>query len=104
MFCEMSQDNTVCECKHEKKQRNDGVNLTKEKSACCSSEITELTNSNLLSTVKIEHLYNISSFGSMIIDLSPGLEIYAGSSLKITADKTHLPKLDIPLLNSSLLI
>jgi hypothetical protein len=104
MLCAMSDDATVCECSHNDGNLPDELSYKKEKSGCCTSEISELTNSNLLTTVKFELPNNINSFSALILDLNRNSELYAGSFLNSAIDKSHLPKLDIPILTSSLLI
>lgn len=104
MLCAMSNDVTVCECSHNDSKLPDELSYKKEKSGCCTNEITELTNSNLLSTVKIELPNDINSFSALILDLNQDSELYTSSFLNSALDKSHLPKLDIPILTSSLLI
>lgn len=104
MFCEMTGDTKVCECKKDDVKKFDGVSLTKHKSNCCNEETTELSNSNNL-VIANNDLNN---------DLFPHVNIYFNNSVELihiysnsiqyTPDKSHLPEIDIPVFTSSLLI
>lgn len=104
MLCAMSDDATDCQCSHNESKLPDELSYKKEKSGCCTNEITVLSNSNLLSTVKFELPNDINSFSALILDLKQDSELYTSSFLNSAIDKSHLPKLDIPILTSSLLI
>lgn len=100
----MSDDAAVCECSHNDGNLPEGLSYNKEKSGCCTSEISELTNSNLLATVKIELPNDINSFGAIIFHLNQSPALGTGQFSNVSIDKSHLPKLDIPIFISSLLI
>lgn len=104
MLCAMSDDATDCQCSHNESKLPDELSYKKEKSGCCTHEITVLTNSNLLSTVKFELPNDINSFGAIILHLNQNLVLQTEQFSNIAFDKSHLPKLDIPILTSSLLI
>ncbi len=104
MFCEMTGDTKVCECKQDDVKKYDGISLTKHKSKCCNEETTELSNTNTLLSINNElnqdFYTNVTLFFNNTIDLNQ-TDI---SSVLYYPDKSHLPKLDIPILNSSLQI
>lgn len=104
MLCGMSDDKKVCECSHDNAKTNDGVNLSKEKSKCCTNEITVLSNSNQLSTVRVELPININSFAVLTFNFNHNSPLLNDPKIITWYDKSHLPVLDIPLLKSSLLI
>ncbi len=104
MLCGMSEDVKVCECNHDNANTNDGVNLSKAKSKCCSDEITVLSNSNLLLIVKVEILKNINSFAVITLNLNQSSLLLNNPKFIFAIDKSHLPILDISIITSSLLI
>ncbi len=104
MFCEMSNDTEICECTHNTAKPYEGISITNVNTKCCQEESSELTNSNTLTTLKPELPQNINTFGSLVLDLNQNHEALPGSYLNFSIDKSHLPKLDIPILVSSLLI
>jgi hypothetical protein len=104
MFCGMTGEISKCECKHDSSQPEKNLSIGKDKSKCCSHQVNELTNSNLLSTVKTELLNDINAFGPSAFSLVIDLDMQKDSFTQLSTDKAHIPKLDIPVLTSSLLI
>lgn len=104
MLCAMNDDSAVCQCNHNDGKQSDELSYKKEKSSCCTNEITVLANSNLLSTVKIELPNDINSFTALIFAFNSNSDLYSGLFLNSAIDKSHLPEIDIPIFNSSLLI
>jgi hypothetical protein len=104
MFCQMSDDSKVCECTHSKDKQYDGISLTKVKTKCCTEETTELSNSNILLTFKTELPQDINVLGSLVNNYTIDLNLIANPSVSFIIDTSQFPKLDISILNSSLLI
>jgi len=104
MFCGMTGEVSKCECKHESPISGKSLSIGKDKSRCCTHQINELTNSNLLSIVKTELPKDINSFGPLWLNLTQDLEVQNISFTCLSIDKSHIPKSDIPILISSLLI
>jgi len=100
----MSEDVRVCECNHDNEEQNSGLSYTNENSRCCIDEITELQNTNTLSTVKIDLPKDINLFSALILSLSNNVTLQNNVFVLSNIDKEHVPKLDIPILISSLLI
>lgn len=105
MFCEMNNDNKVCSCSHKDAENSDGITISREKSKCCTEEISELSNSNTLLSFKTELPQDINSFGAIFIYDASDLSLQNVNFNRFnTIDKSHLYYPDIPILNSSLLI
>lgn len=100
----MSKDATVCECNHSGEKTSDNLSFTVKGKKCCTDEITELKNSNVLSTVKVDLPKDITLFGVLMISLSTVTLQNNAFVLSVNIDKEHVPKVDIPILVSSLLI
>lgn len=104
MLCGMSKDAMICECNHENAEQNNDLTYTNENNKCCTDEITELKNINILSTVKIDLPKDINFFGALILNLSNNVTFQNNVFVLSGIDKEHVPKSDIPILISSLLI
>ena len=104
MLCNMGGEKSSCCCNHNKAQHHSGLTISKVKSSCCNEGTVELSNSNLLSTVKTEQPQDISSFSTIYFDNNAPQLHSANYNFKIAAVKDHVPKSDIPILISSLLI
>ncbi len=104
MFCGMSGNTETCECTHDPGKHYEGISITTEKTRCCQEETNELANSNTLATLKTELPLDINTFAALVLVLNQSNEALPGSYLNVNIDKSHLPKLDIPILISSLLI
>ena len=100
----MSDDAAVCHCNHNDGKQVDDLSYKKEKSGCCTNEVTVLSNSNLLSTVKVELPNKISAYAPFILAFNPNSDLYSRTLLISAIDKSHLLKIDISIFNSSLLI
>lgn len=100
----MSKDATVCECNHSMEKTSDELSFTGKGKKCCTDETTELKNTNILSTVKVDLPKDINLFGALIISLSAATSQNNAFVLSLNIDKEHVPKGDIPILVSSLLI
>jgi hypothetical protein len=104
MLCGMKDDNSSCCCKHKGHQPAKGLSLIKADSDCCKEGISELANNNLLSTVKIELPSDISSFPPVSINLENESLHSNNISFSYITQIEHVPKSDIPIFTSSLLI
>jgi hypothetical protein len=104
MFCEMGGDSEGCECSHNNSRHYYGLSITSEKTKCCLEETSELSNTNTLNTLKTELPKNINAFSALILDLGQKSNLLISPLANLIIDKSHLPKLDIPILTSSLLI
>jgi hypothetical protein len=80
------------------------MSIKKIKANCCSSESVELANSNLLTILKTELPKKIFLYGPLTIDLNRDFTSQSNSNYIHEVNKTHLPKRDIPISLSSLLI
>ena len=100
----MSNDDAPCCCKHESSKPAKELSFTMEKSDCCGEGRIELANTNLLSTVKIEVPADITSFSPELINTNNLTLTDNNISFSYIAQIEHVPKSDIPLLTSSLLI
>ncbi len=104
MFCGMTGEISKCECRHDSPAPAKNLSIGKDKAKCCSQKVNELTNSNLLSTVKTELPKDINVFGPLSLNLAHDLDIQNISFTSLIIDKAHIPKLDILIFTSSLLI
>ena len=104
MLCSMGGEKSSCCCNHHKTKHIAGLSISKVKSSCCNEGTVELSNSNLLSTVKTEQPQDISVFSTIFADNNSSQLYSANYNFQLTAIKNHVPKSDIPILISSLLI
>ncbi|MBE2228818.1 MAG: hypothetical protein IAE93_15790 [Ignavibacteria bacterium] len=104
MICEMMGDSKVCDCAHRDNPKPDGLSLTQERSKCCNEETTELSNSNTLLNLNNEQDQDIYTNISIAFNITVDIENNYNSSILHTPDRSHLPEIDIPIFNSSLLI
>src|SRR4030095_520575 len=104
MICGMSDEITKCECKHDTQPPLKGIGYSKEKSSCCDNETTELSNSNTLSIVKTDLPKDITLFVLIAFDFHNDLSLQYNRPVHSSADKEHVPKQNLPVLISSLLI
>lgn len=100
----MSGADKVCQCNQNSDKDYSGLSLTKEKTKCCSEETTELSNSNNLLSFKTELPQDITALGTFADSYSIDVRLINNVFVKIIFDKPHYPKLDIPILTSTLLI
>jgi hypothetical protein len=104
MFCGMTGEASKCECRHNSPAPAKDLSIGKDKTKCCTHQVSELSNSNQLLTVKTELPKDINAFSPMLLSLAQDLDVQSISFTSLSADKAHIPKSDIPVLTSSLLI
>ena len=104
MICEMSNDSMECQCTHSNNEPVKGLSFSGDKTGCCTEETSELTNSNKFLINKTEHPQDIYTIGALVFNNSYDIQLYSFNAGTPFAGKTHLPKLDIPIFYSSLLI
>lgn len=104
MICEMMGDSKVCDCAHRDNPKPDGLSLTQERNKCCNEETTELSNSNTLLNFNNEQDQDIYTNISIALNVTDDIENNYNNSILYIHDKSHLPEIDIPIFNSSLLI
>jgi hypothetical protein len=104
MLCNMGGEKSSCCCNHSNTKHIAGLSISKIKSSCCNEGTIELSNSNLLSTVKTEQPQDNLGFNSILIDNNSTQLFSANYNFKLVSIKNHVPKRDIPILISSLLI
>ena len=100
----MGSDDAPCCCKHHKSSPAKELSVASESSACCGEGTIELANSNLLTTVKTEVPADITNFSPQNIFIENITFNYNNISFSYIAQIEHVPKSDIPILISSLLI
>ncbi len=100
----MNSADKVCQCDRNNEKDYSGLSLTKEKSKCCTEETTELSNTNNLLSFKTELPQDITALGSFAGNYSIDICLVNVAFIKFIFDKPRYPKLDIPILTSSLLI
>ncbi|MCC6865057.1 MAG: hypothetical protein IT280_02735 [Ignavibacteria bacterium] len=103
MICEMYGDNCKCESPQNDHNDNRGIAFTQEKNNCCSEKITELSNTNtlIINNISHENEFLFSDYQSIYSEFNSNLQNTQNSKIK---DYHFLPVIDIPLLNTSLLI
>src|SRR5258706_11782140 len=104
MICSMGSDDAPCCCKHKSSSPAKELSVITEKTSCCGTATIELANNNLLSTVKIEATADITSFSPSILNTNNLILHNYNISFSHITQIEHVPKSDIPLLISSLLI
>lgn len=104
MLCGMSKDTDECQCTHNNGKAADELKYSDVSKKCCTNEVKELKNSNNLSTVKIDLPKNINLFSPLVLSTSNLTSQNNTFTVFSSIDKEHVPKLDIPVLISSLLI
>jgi len=93
-----------CECTCEENDFPSGLIITDVSSPCCSTRTHELSNTNNLQITSIELPKDITSFPPLFINRNLD-HIYCNAfDNSYTAAKEHVPKAEIPILISSLLI
>ena len=103
MLCGMK-DNSTCACRHNSHQPANGLSIFNKDSDCCKEGVAELANKNLLSMVKIELPLKISSFTPALLSAGSGFISEYKNNFIYTPGTEHVPKSDIPIVTSSLLI
>jgi hypothetical protein len=103
MFCEMTGGTTECECRHTEHKKFDGVSLSQEKSQCCNEETTELSNTNTLLNVNQGTDQDFPVY-PVFINIPFGLSGNISDLIIYFHGISQLPKNDIPIFTSSLLI
>ena len=104
MICAMKDSDAPCGCKHKPHQPAKVLSYARESSECCSEGTVELANSNLLSTVKTELPVDITSFTPAVSNIENDLSLTSNNNFLYISLVEHVPKDDIPILISSLLI
>ncbi len=105
MLCLMNDDDVTCSCPLNEGSDNPRELAFAEKdSPCCSNRVIELTNSNNLQTTENELPKDINSFSPVYINHDLDITYNYIFDNSFTALKDHIPKAEIPILNSSLLI
>jgi hypothetical protein len=104
MLCLMSDDDVACECYCEKSEVSTGLIFTDANSPCCSKQTVELSNSNNLQTTANELPKDITSFSPLFVNIDLEISYNAEYYNSFSALKDHIPKTEIPILISSLLI
>jgi len=103
MLCGMKDDSSCC-CQHKGHQPAKGLSLIKTDSGCCKEGIAVVSNDNLLATVKVELPLDISHFTPALLNLNSSFLADYSNSFIYIAGTEHVPKCDIPIITSSLLI
>lgn len=93
----------VCECAHEQNTAPKSVQINNENDACCNENIIELSNINDLAVVKVDVLKDIFIFSAKVLISSESFIPSLSKSI-LLEDIGHVPRADIPILYSSLLI
>lgn len=100
----MGKDDAPCCCKHNSSAPVKELRITSEKTSCCGEGKIELSNNNLLSTVKVEVPADITFFSQIFFNTT-NLSLYNNNiSFSYITQIEHVPKSDIPILTSQLLI
>lgn len=105
MLCSMNMDNMQCSCQvGENNDNPGGINYKNDRQSCCEKNILELNNTNNLQTNGSELPKNINNLTPEIFNFH---SIYSLNSAQLYAYipvTEHVPRADIPILISSLLI
>jgi hypothetical protein len=107
MLCSMMDDDdadTKCDCIHKTQGYSDELTISGKSSPCCSSKTTELTNNNNLQTAGSELPKDIASFSPLFINTDFGFSSNYTFIINHTDLKDHVPRTEIPILISSLLL
>lgn len=107
LYCTMKAEVVqTCCCSHKPVSNTDGLSLSQFHKSCCNFETRELTNSNILNTVKSELPNKILTLVNTFTVVDPEACLCASQCASITSCLLHqqIPKTDIPISNSSLLI
>jgi 5S rRNA maturation endonuclease (ribonuclease M5) len=100
----MGDNDISCTCKMNEHIITPGkISIDAIDSPCCTNKTFELTNSNNLQKTENDNLKNVFTFSPVIINCDLD---FTGSELANSqpALKDHIPKSEIPILISSLLI
>ena len=105
MLCLMNDVDITCSCPmNEGSDSPGGLSIAAKDSPCCSNNTIELTNRNNLQIAGNELPKDITSFSAAFINLDLEFDCNSHFENSFTALKEHIPKAEIPILNSSLLI
>lgn len=105
MLCLMNDDDVTCTCQmNEKADNSNELAFTVKDSPCCSNKVIELTNSNNLQTTENKLPKDITSFSPIYINYDSDITYNYIYDNSFTSLKEHIPKAEIPILNSTLLI
>ena len=105
MLCLMSEETDIgCDCTCEQNDLSSGVILTNDSSPCCANTTNELSNTNNLQLTGNELPKDITSFATLYNNHVKDITFNSFFDNSFSALKEHIPKTDIPILISSLLI
>ena len=107
MLCSMMNNDDAdikCDCIHKTQGYSDELTITGKSSPCCSSKTTELSNNNNLQTVGSELPKDITSFPPVYINTDTEVLNNFNFAVNHTDLKDHVPRTEIPILISSLLL
>ena len=107
LYCTMKAEVVqTCCCSHKPVNNTGGLSLSQYHKSCCNLETRELANSNILNTVKSELPNKILTLVNTFAVVDPDACLSALQCTFITSCLLHqqIPKTDIPISNSSLLI
>lgn len=105
MLCWMNLDEDVeCECTCTHSDISAGLTISDKDTPCCTHKTIELTNTNNLQTNSIELPKDITSFPPSIVGPDSGFQNISVIENSFNSLRDHVPKSEIPILFSSLLI
>lgn len=106
MLCLMNDDDTdiKCDCMHKSNKYKDELTISSKTTPCCSSKTVELSNNNNLQKTGTELPKDISSFSPLYISLDTEVSSSLKFEVSHTGLKDHVPRTEIPILISSLLL
>lgn len=103
MLCSMKEMDVTCACTHKVEDNVSGLAISKVSNPCCDEETVVLSNSNLLSTVKSENqgkaLVLLYYINSSVLE-----NTFSNNVPVLFKLQDKIPKEDIPIIISSLLI
>ena len=106
MLCLMSDDADIkCDCTCVDNDITSGVSISGDSSPCCSTKTNEISNTNNLQITGNELPKDITSFNPIYLNLDKDISFNSLVNNSFSASlKEHIPKAEIPILISSLLI
>jgi hypothetical protein len=108
MLCLMTEDESetelTCTCVCDEEQAPSGITLSSESTPCCQNKTMELNNSNNLQVSASHLLKDVTAFSPTIL-ITHVEDLSAPSKYSfIVFTKEHVPRTDLPVILSSLLI
>jgi len=109
MLCLMNDDadadaDVKCDCTCAYNEISQGITISNNSSPCCSTKTNELSNINNLQITGNELPKDITSFSPLYINMLKDITFDSLIDITFSALKEHVPKAEIPILFSSLLI